>query len=324
MILREETFEKFGYYPEDLTPMSHKPIVVRCKKCGRTRVICKYDSSRSNNGDFCFLCTRNFRKGKRGPNFGKHFSEEHKKKISNALKGEKHYLYGKHHSEETKKKISDALKGEKNPFYGKHHSEESLEKIRRAHRGEKHHMFGKHLSVETRRKISAAVRGEKNGMYGKHHTEAAKKKMSESRKGKGNPMYGKHHTVEARRKMREARKKRGFFPRHRTKPELIFEEICKKYNLPFKYTGDGTLWIGKNPAINPDFVECNGNKIAVEIFSYWHDPIRRLGKVKYSYTYEGRKKILKKHGWKLVVFWEEDLEREDAEEFVLSVLKNSV
>lgn len=107
-------------------------------------------------------------------------------------------------------------------------------------------------------------------------------------------------------------------PTHHTKPELIFEGICKKNNLPFKYTGDDAFWIYN---INQDFVECNGKKIAVEIFSYWHDPLRRLGKVRYSATYEGRKKTLKRYGWKLVVFWQEDLEREDAELFVLNALQ---
>ena len=115
-----------------------------------------------------------------------------------------------------------------------------------------------------------------------------------------------------------ARQGRKSFPTHHTKPELIFEAICKKNNLPFKYTGDGSFWIGK---LNPDFVECNGKKIAIEIFSYWHDPLRRHCKVRYTSTYEGRKKILKKHGWKLVVFWQDDLERGDVEQFVLNYLR---
>ncbi len=33
------------------------------------------------------------------------------------------------------------------------------------------------------------------------------------------------------------------------------------------------------------------------------------------------KRILKKYGWKLVVFWHEDLVREDAEQFVLTKLQ---
>lgn len=115
-------------------------------------------------------------------------------------------------------------------------------------------------------------------------------------------------------------RKRRKMPKHHTKPECIFEQICKNNNLPFKYTGDGTFWIGKNPSVNPDFIECNSKKIAVEIFSYWHDPLRRFGKVPYSGTYEGRKKILKEYGWQLVVFWDTDLLRKDAETFILSQL----
>lgn len=113
---------------------------------------------------------------------------------------------------------------------------------------------------------------------------------------------------------RKARK----FPTHHTKPELIFEAICKKHNLPFKYTGDGSFWI-KN--INPDFVECNGKKTAVEIFGdYWHSPLLNRN-LREKATLSYRKRILKKYGWKLIVFWETDLKRPDAEHFILSQIK---
>ena len=49
-------------------------------------------------------------RGKKHPH-----SEEHRKKISEAMKGkqtgENNHMYGKHHSEETRKKMSDTLKG---------------------------------------------------------------------------------------------------------------------------------------------------------------------------------------------------------------------
>ena len=45
-------------------------------------------------------------------------------------KGERNGFYGKHPTEETKRKISESLKGDKNPFYGKHHTEETKQKIR--------------------------------------------------------------------------------------------------------------------------------------------------------------------------------------------------
>ena len=125
--------------------------------------------------------------------------------------------------------------------------------------------------------------------------------------------WGKYCSQSCKRKNQK-------FPQNRTKPELIFEQICKKYNLPFKYTGDGSFWIGKKPAINPDFIESNGKKIAVEIFSYWHNPLLRRN-IRYGQTYRGRKRILKKYTWELIVFWQEDLERKDAEQFVLLTLK---
>ena len=41
---------------------------------------------------------------------GKKFSEEHKRKISEAKKGRKHGMSGKHHNQETKQKMSEARK----------------------------------------------------------------------------------------------------------------------------------------------------------------------------------------------------------------------
>ena len=118
---------------------------------------------------------------------------------------------------------------------------------------------------------------------------------------------------EYREQMREAIKHRKF-PKHHTKPEQIFKEICKKYDLPFKYTGDNSFWIHN---INPDFIECNGKKIVVEIFGdYWHSPLLNP-KLREDRTLPHRKKTLKQYGWKLIVFWESDLKRSDAEQFVL-------
>lgn len=134
----------------------------------------------------------------------------------------------------------------------------------------------------------------------------------------GGASEGERISEETRRRMREARKHVNI-PTHHTKPELIFAAICNKYNLPFKYTGDGTFWIHN---INPDFVEVNGKKIAVEIFGdYWHSPLLKRN-MRYNQTYEGRKKILKRYGWKLIVLWESDLLRKDAEAFVLLELEN--
>ena len=47
-------------------------------------------------------------KGENNPNYGKHFTEEHKRKMSEAKKGKTTWIKGKHHTEETKQKISEA------------------------------------------------------------------------------------------------------------------------------------------------------------------------------------------------------------------------
>lgn len=159
-----------------------------------------------------------------------------------------------------------------------------------------------------RRNLSESLKGIKR-------SEKTKRKMAKSKEGKNNPFFHKHHSEETKQKIREARKHQ---PTHHTKPELIFEEICKKYKLPFKYTGNGDFWIHN---INPDFIECNGKKIVVEIFGdYWHSPLLQWD-LREDRTLHYRKRILKKYGWKLIVFWETDLKRQDAEAFVLSVLK---
>ena len=64
-------------------------------------------------------------------------SDESKQKMSDAKKGkycgENSPLYGKHLTDEHKRKISEARKGEKHPMYGKHRDDETKDKIRLRH-----------------------------------------------------------------------------------------------------------------------------------------------------------------------------------------------
>ena len=120
------------------------------------------------------------------------------------LFGKDNHMFGKHHTEETKKKISEKLTGlmagEKNPMYGKPsplrgipQSEEAKKKNSLAH-------IGKHpkISPETQKRLSElrskkmskennpqfGKKGELSPNYGKHPSEETLKKMSESHKGK--------------------------------------------------------------------------------------------------------------------------------------------
>ena len=92
--------------------------------------------------------------------------------------GEDNPFYGKHHSEETRKKLSDSWD------YDKHFTEETRKKIREANKGKK-------FSEEHKKKIGAANKGEKNPNYGKHFSEETRKKMREAHKGK-TPNKGMH------------------------------------------------------------------------------------------------------------------------------------
>lgn len=51
MILEEETYKKFGYWPKDLSKTSHKKIVTRCDDCGKIR-----EPRRENYCKLCHKC----------------------------------------------------------------------------------------------------------------------------------------------------------------------------------------------------------------------------------------------------------------------------
>ncbi len=99
--------------------------------------------------------------GERGPHTAFHMEN-----ISEINKGEKHPMFGKHHSEETKKKIGIGNKG-------KIVSDETKRKLSEINKGKKH-------SEETKKKMSESSKGEKHSMFGKHHSEETKKKMSKA------------------------------------------------------------------------------------------------------------------------------------------------
>jgi len=87
-----------------------------------------------------------------GGHKNKHLSAATKRKISVAKKGKKGYWQGKHFSKEHKKKLSENhadFSGSKHPMFGR--------------TGENSPMHGKHRSMETKRKIAAANKGKNTG-----------------------------------------------------------------------------------------------------------------------------------------------------------------
>jgi 5-methylcytosine-specific restriction endonuclease McrA/ribosomal protein L37AE/L43A len=83
-----------------------------CKQCGEPFL------KRDGKGLFC--CRSCSKMGSNNPIYGKHHTEEARRKISenSAIKGgELHPMYGKHHTEEAKRKIGESSKGSKNNLW---------------------------------------------------------------------------------------------------------------------------------------------------------------------------------------------------------------
>jgi hypothetical protein len=272
-------------------------------------------------------------KGDKNPNYGKHPSEETRKKISEANKGQVPWNKDKHHSEETRRKMRENhadFRGDKNPNFGKQISEETRKKMREAQKGEKGHNFGKHLLEETRRKMSEAQKGNKKSL-GKHPSERTRRKMSEAQ-------LGKHPSEETRQKLRETTKKnwrdpnfvKKVFDGLNAKPNGLEKKVgtILQKHLPeqYAYNGDFSCGITIGGKI-PDFVNVNGEKVVIEVFGPWHDEkhMRAIygDDISWKRTEFGTKAHYSQFGYKCVVFWQEEIEREDAEQFVLSVLRDN-
>ena len=245
MILGAATKEAFGYYPGELAPKSHKPILATCDNCGKTRIVKK-------NGYRCF-CNSCAQKGKR-------LSEEHQAKISATLMGK--YI------------------GKLNPMFGR--------------------------------------TGEKNPNY-------KGGKIKHLCKQCGKEFYVNRNLIKHGRGIycsvkcwarAQVHKKRPLM----TAPETVFKKVCADNNLPFIFVGDGSLWLGN---ANPDFIH-KTKKIVVEVFGdYFHGQWLGFKNLKYKNTVKGRREQLKAEGYKAIFIWESDLMREDADKFVLRLMRKA-
>jgi len=95
------------------------------------------------------------------------------------ISGENNPFYGKHHSEETKKKISEFHTGKKISNKIRRKTSETL---KNRYKNIKHHLKGTKLSEEHKQKLSDAHKGKRGWITTKHHSEETKKKFSETRR----------------------------------------------------------------------------------------------------------------------------------------------
>lgn len=189
--------------------------------------------------------------GKNNPNYGKHLSEECKKKISDANKGRESHNKGKHLSEDTKHKL-------KILNIGKNLSEETREKISNTLKGRPSPNLGKHPSEETRekmRKNHPDVTGKNNPMFGKT--------------GEQHPMYGRTHTEESINKMREAHKRENLTEETRQKMRKNHADVSG----------------GNNPQAKPVIRLCD-----LKIFDTGKEAAAEVGVSSGSITYKCKNK----------------------------------
>jgi very-short-patch-repair endonuclease len=158
---------------------------------------------------------------------------------------------------------------------------------------------------EWKEKARERMMGEKNPFYGKTHTEETKKKIKLFKKGHIPYIQGKHHTEETKQKNRLKhlgikQSKETVRKRLKRKTPSSLEKkmisIISKYSLPYRFVGDGAFFIERK---NPDFINCNGQKIAIEVFCRKHKELFRNGLENWK---QERIAIFQKYGWKILFF----------------------
>jgi len=237
------------------------------------------------------------------PGWNKGLTKETDKRVAKQSEA----LKGRNRSEKTKNKISKTLIGHIT-------SEETKEKISKGN-------SGKVRTLEIRKQWSRAHTGIKQ-------SEETKRKRSKSMTGVGKGrkypenlypnrgMRGKSNLKLKSIPLSEEHLKNVFkgLSLRPTSLEKRFQEIVDKYNLPYKYVGDGEFILGGKC---PDFINTNNEKIAIEVFV----PIFKkwsFGTVK-SWKRE-RSKLFKSFGWKIIYF--EDKEVND--NFILRTLQEGL
>lgn len=89
-----------------------------------------------------------------------------------------------------------------------------------------------------------------------------------------------------------------------SQPETNFINICQEYQLPFKYVGNGKFWIEN---LNPDFIDINGKKVIVEIFSSYFHNAKKNKNFRINNSEEFRKKVFARYGWRTIFFWDYEI-----------------
>lgn len=256
---------------------------------------------------------------------GRKHTDEEKTKISQGLKGKPKSLKhrealsivqkGRHYSPATEFK-----KGQCSTFRGKHHTKETRLKLSQLHKG-KHNSPSTEFTSERvtdpefhKRKMRALRKVMNRPEYKEKRREISARLCQD-------PTYIAKisHSEEMREYLSQLAQERVKDPeyvrkilssRRPTDIEQTIMDVVEKYNLPYKYTGNGTFQVGSSGKY-PDFVNVNGEKIAIDVFGdRWHN-LEEIPE---------RKAIFAEYGWKLIIIWGHEI-KELSEAEILAELR---
>ena len=189
------------------------------------------------------------------------------------------------------------------------YSTETIEKMAESKRGKS--AWNKNLSpsAETREKIRVANQGKK------YSRTTCEKHSRDSIKMWQNPEIREKIIKALKGKVRtEEVIKRCLRRRIPSSLEKKFQKIVDKFGLPYKFTGDGSFILGR---CNPDFVNVNGEKIAIEVYARYYK--ERNGRNILRWKHVRRQKFAK-FGWEILFFDETQVR----EEYVVSKLEGKI
>ena len=199
--------------------------------------------------------------------------------------------------------------------------------------------LGKHLSDETKKIISKAhlgislkqqghksdcpcgvCRANRGELKGTKFSETHKRNMSIGQRNyiKNNPLSYHELRVKIGKKGGPA----SCRAQHQRPNNLEQKLVCiiQKYNLPYKFCGNGNLWIGNH---NPDFININGKKEVIEVFgNYWHSK-EVIGKSEEVHVKEFINHYLQ-YGFSCKIIWENEINKLSEQEILNKLLDEPI
>lgn len=178
------------------------------------------------------------------------------------------------------------------------------------------------LRIKASRSLPEAVEKQRLSMVRKHKAcpEWGQKTSQMLRQKHKDPEYkqrilGRLHQgrdeswADPVRKEERIRQMLGASWRRPTYLEQKVIDAIEKFNLPYKYVGDGAFILGGK---NPDFMNINGEKILLEVFGeYWHD--------RNSTEAEDRQQFFVQYGFRTLILWGTDLKPMSYEEIAQAI-----